>query len=80
MLFRSETLGIDCRVIKPDYIGPETETNDDGSFYNIWGSLRKLVKNGSSSYEEYAGYPLADFETVAQIEQWDKWPKSSWWD
>ncbi len=75
-----EILGIDCRVVKPDYIGPEPETLSDGSFYSIWGSLRKIVKNGSSSYEEYAGYPLADFETIAQIEQWEKWPKSNWWD
>jgi uroporphyrinogen decarboxylase len=63
-----------------NYIGPEPEVLDDGSFYNIWGSVRKIVKNGSSSYEEYAAYPLADFQTPSEVEQWDKWPKSSMWD
>lgn len=75
-----ETLGIDCRVVTPNYIGPDTEVMDDGSFYNIWGSVRKIVKNGSSSYEEYAAYPLADFQTTSEVEQWDKWPESSMWD
>ncbi len=75
-----DTLGVDCRVVKPDYIGPEPEKLPDGSFYSIWGSVRKIVKNGTSSYEEYAAYPLEDFKTPAEVEQWDKWPKTSWWD
>jgi uroporphyrinogen decarboxylase len=75
-----ETLGIDCRVVTPDYIGPDMEVLEDGSFYNIWGSVRKIVKNGSSSYEEYAAYPLADFQTPTEVEQWGKWPKSKMWD
>jgi uroporphyrinogen decarboxylase len=75
-----ETLGIDCRVVKPNYIGPDPEILDDGSFYNIWGSVRKIVTNGSSSYEEYAAYPLAEFNTPAEVEQWNKWPTSSCWD
>ncbi len=75
-----EILGIDLRVIKPNYIGPDPEVLEDGSFYNIWGSVRKIVKNGSSSYEEYAAYPLTDFQTTSEVEQWDKWPESSMWD
>ncbi len=73
-------LGVDCRVVKPDYIGPEPEVLPDGSFYNVWGSIRKITENESSSYEEYAAYPLADFKTPGEIEQWEKWPDSSWWD
>ncbi len=75
-----DLLGVDCRIISPDYIGPEPEKNADGTFYSIWGSLRKIVDNGYSRYEEYAGFPLADMKTPAEVEQWEKWPNSSWWD
>ena len=75
-----DLLGVDCRIVSPTYIGPEPEKLPDGTFYNIWGSLRKIVDNGYSSYEEYAGFPLADAKSSAEIEQWEKWPRSSWWD
>ena len=75
-----DLLGVDCRIITPDYIGPEPEKNEDGTFYSIWGSLRKIVDNGYSRYEEYAGFPLADMKTPAEVEQWEKWPDRSWWD
>ena len=75
-----DLLGVDCRIISPDYIGPEPEVLPDGTFYSIWGSLRKIVDNGFSRYEEYAGFPLAGMATPGEVEQWDKWPESSWWD
>lgn len=75
-----DLLGIDCRIITPDYIGPELEKNSDGSFFNAWGSVRKIVQNEYSVYEEYAAFPLADAQTVSEVETWDKWPKSSLWD
>ena len=75
-----DILGVDCRILSPDYIGPEPETFDDGSFFSPWGSLRKIVRNEYSEYEEYAAFPLADFESVSDIEQWEKWPDSSYWD
>lgn len=74
-----DLLGVDCRIISPDYIGPEPEFNKDGSFYNVWGSVRKIVKNAYSEYEEYASFPLAEAETVSEIEQYEKWPESSFW-
>jgi len=73
-------LGIDCRMIWPDYIGPELEKFDDGTFYNELGSLRKLVRNDFSTYEEYAAFPLAEAKTKAEVDAWEKWPKTEYWD
>ncbi len=75
-----DILGVDCRILCPDYVGPETEVLEDGSFYSPWGSLRKIVRNAYSEYEEYAAFPLAGAESVSEVEQWDKWPDSSFWD
>jgi uroporphyrinogen decarboxylase len=75
-----QLLGIDCRIITPDYIGPETLKLSDGSFYSIWGSHRKLFSNEFSTYEEYASYPLAEAKSVAEVEFWSKWPNTKFWD
>ncbi|MDA3957522.1 uroporphyrinogen decarboxylase family protein, partial [Oceanispirochaeta sp.] len=75
-----DLLGVDCRIVSPDYIGPGMEVMEDGRFYNVWGSLRKIVTNEYSKYEEYAAFPLAEASSVAQVEQWDKWPSSDYWD
>lgn len=69
-------LGVDLRMVVPEYIGPQPEKLADGTFYNIWGSHRRLVSNEYSTYEEYATFPLAQAETVAEVETWDKWPRS----
>ncbi|MDC7235825.1 MAG: uroporphyrinogen decarboxylase family protein [Spirochaetales bacterium] len=74
-----DLLGIDCRIISPEYIGPVPETLEDGSFYSVLGSIRKAVRNEYSEYEEYAAFPLADAGSVAGVETWNKWPQSSWW-
>ncbi len=73
-------LGVDMRVVYPDYIGPQPEQLNDGSFYTEWGHHRKTVKNEYSEYQEYASFPLAAFTTAKEIEEWDKWPKAEWWD
>jgi uroporphyrinogen decarboxylase len=75
-----QLLGIDCRIVKPDYIGPEPEKLADGTFYTPWGNHRKLVQNDFSTYEEYASFPLARAATVAEVETWPRWPKSEYWD
>ena len=72
-------LGVDCRMIYPDYIGPEPEKLPDGSFYTPWGSHRRLVKNEFSSYEEYASFPLANCKTADEVRAWERWPKSDFW-
>jgi uroporphyrinogen decarboxylase len=73
-------LGIDCRLVSPDYIGPEPEKLPDGSYYTQWGDHRRLVKNNFSTYDEYASFPLADARSAAEVESWSKWPKTGYWD
>ncbi len=72
-------LGVDCRVVRPEYIGPPTETLPDGSFYIPWGSHRRLVSNEFSTYEEYASFPLAECKTAAEVRAWPRWPKPEYW-
>lgn len=69
----------DLRVIEPDYVGPKPERFSDGSYCDIWGTHRKLVKNKFGSYEEYASFPLATVETIKDIEAFH-WTRSEWWD
>jgi uroporphyrinogen decarboxylase len=73
-------LGIDCRMVYPDYVGPETEKLDDGTFYTPSGSHRRLVSNEFSTYEEYASFPLSEAESASEVEAWERWPTSEYWD
>lgn len=75
-----QLLGIDCRIISPDYVGPEPEKLPDGSYYTDWGSHRRLVRNAFSSYEEYASFPLAEAHSRAEVETWSRWPKPEYFD
>lgn len=73
-------LGIDLRLVAPDYIGPEPEVLEDGSFYNILGSHRRLVSNEFSTYEEYASFPLAKCKTADEVRSWKKWAHTEYFD
>ncbi len=73
-------LGVDCRVVAPDYIGPELQHFPDGSFFTTWGEHRKYVVNAYSTYEEYASYPLSAAKSLGEIRDWPYWPKSEYWD
>ncbi len=73
-------LGIDCRILHPDYMGPMPEKCKDGTFYTTWGNHRKLVRNDFSTYEEYASFPLYGISSASEVETWTRWPKSEYWD
>ena len=75
-----QLLGVDCRIVQPDYIGPEREIEADGSYYDVFGTHRKRVKNEYSTYEEYASFPLASVESTGEIESFKRWPKPTFWD
>lgn len=75
-----QLLGIDCRLVSPDYIGPEPQHFPDGSYLTPWGSHRKLVANPYSTYEEYASFPLSGAKTAADVETWAGWPQARYWD
>jgi uroporphyrinogen decarboxylase len=74
-----QLLGIDCRLVKPDYIGPEPKRFDDGSFFTPWGSHRRLIANEYSTYEEYASFPLAEARSPEDVLNWKTWPKTEYW-
>jgi uroporphyrinogen decarboxylase len=73
-------LGVDERIVGPDYIGPEPELLPDGTFYDARGSHRRKVSNEFSTYEEYASFPLAQANNKAEVETYSRWAHSSYWD
>jgi len=73
-------LGVDCRIVSPAYQGPEKEILPDGTYYDVFGTHRKRVSNEFSTYDEYASFPLAEMDTLAKIESYFRWPKTSFWD
>ncbi|SDM22716.1 uroporphyrinogen decarboxylase family protein [Halarsenatibacter silvermanii] len=74
-------LGVDCRQARPAYVGPAPLKKEDGAYVDRWGTVRQQVKNSSGGiYEEYAAYPLNDFESPAAIKSWEGWPEIGHWD
>ncbi len=71
---------VDLRYIAgPEYIGPSLEDGKD-----IWGVKRTTVnidlKGGTECYREVAESPLADAESLDEIENYPHWPSSDWFD
>ncbi len=73
-------LGVDCRVVAPDYVGPAPCVQPDGTYFDAWGIHRLGVPNDFSTYDEYASFPLAHARTVADVETWAGWPEPEHWD
>jgi len=75
-----QCLGIDSRIVTPNFIGPLPERFSDNTFYTQWGSHRRLFANEFSTYEEYASFPLAEVSSVTEVQNWERWPKTEYWD
>lgn len=75
-----QLLGVDCRLVEPTYVGPAPQLRPDGTYVDQWGMHRRRVANEFSIYDEYASYPLAEAQTVADVERWDGWPQPEHWD
>ncbi len=73
-------LGIDCRMVEPDYIGPSLDVLPDGTFYAMDGTHRKRFSNAFSTYSEYASFPLAGATTKAEVESYPHWRKPEYLD
>lgn len=73
-------LGVDCRLVAPDYVGPAPRVQPDGTYFDAWGTHRRKVTNDFSTYDEYAGFPLAEAQTIAEVETWGGWPDPDRWD
>ena len=73
-----QRLQVDVRWIAPDYVGPERSL-PGGIRVGPYGSWRKTQVHGFGSYEEYAGYPLAEATTAEDVHAWD-WSRTGFWD
>lgn len=72
-----DELGIDIRLVKPDYIGPPIKVHEDGSFFLPDGTHRKKVTNQFGVYEEYVAFPLSTCETIEELLEWNRWPDAA---
>jgi uroporphyrinogen decarboxylase len=57
------------------YVGPKPTGDTD-----IWGLRHRTMDYGTGAYSEVTNAPLAQFETVAEIEAHYAWPQADWWD
>jgi uroporphyrinogen decarboxylase len=62
----------------PPYIGP-TPKQDEQYRYDEWGKGFRMQAYGSGAYEEQVFYPLAQAETIADLEAYP-WPSPDWYD
>ncbi len=65
---------IDIRGVAPEYVGPKRTPKTD-----IWGVRRKEVYYGEGFYSEIDHYPLADSQTVDDLDG-HRWPSTDWFD
>ena len=65
---------IDIAGCGPAYVGPTREPGQD-----IWGVHRKEQSYGDGAYDEIDYYPLAEAQTVADLER-HPWPSADWFD
>ncbi len=72
-------LGIDCRMVTTRYVGAKARDLPDGTYIDAWGTHRRSVTNEFGTYDEYAGHPLAEAETVGDVLDWD-WASPDDWD
>jgi len=72
-------LGIDCRMVTTRYVGTKARELPDGTYIDAWGTHRRYVTNEFGTYDEYAGHPLAEAETVGDVLDWD-WASPDDWD
>jgi uroporphyrinogen decarboxylase len=71
-----ERLHIDRVVsVQPEYIGPPLEPG-----YDMYGRRHEDIDYGSGSYAECVYHPLAEYQTIEEIEQHYTWPTADWFD
>lgn len=71
-----QKLHVDYMVkVEPEYIGPSLPENQD-----VFGCLYRNIDYGTGIYEECIFHPLADFQTIEEIESNYTWPDPDWWD
>lgn len=61
--------------LSPTYIGPPIEPG-----YDMHGCRHQDVAYGTGSYDEVASHPLAQCNSVEEIEAYYTWPTADWFD
>lgn len=72
-------LGTDLRTLRLHYQGPPIPRFDDGRVQNIYGVIRRPVRNEAGLYMESCHWPYAGFQTIADVEA-HPWPDPAWFD
>ena len=71
-----ERLHIDKVVsVSPEYVGPPLPRATD-----MYGRRYRNISYGSGRYRECIHYPLAEYETIEEIEANYVWPTADWFD
>ncbi len=87
-----DVLGVDCRVVSYDLFCRDPDVDEqgpvggawrkaepDGSYRDIWGAHRMLVKNPFGALDQFASFPLGHAETTGDMQSY-RWPSPAWWD
>jgi len=74
-----QELGIDIRLVEPEYIGPKLQRSPDGKVKDIWGVVRKQIDYSEGSYLEVDHYPLEGNIDISDIENYP-WPNPDHYD
>ena len=72
-----DRLHVDVPVyVAPAYAGPPAAANED-----TFGCRYEWADYGSGRYLECVHHPLAEFQTLGEIERhYDRWPRADWYD
>ena len=70
-----EVIGIDYKTIRPKYVGPPLQTYKNGDFDTDWG-----IRRGGYHYGQPLTRPLADFNSVAEIQKHYRFPEPDHYD
>lgn len=76
---------VDLRYIPgPRYIGPPLDLHAQNFDQDIWGVMRRSVSvptaHGREEYKEVYRSPLANAQTVEDVESYNHWPSADWFD
>lgn len=73
-----KTFDMDRMGVWPAYTGPDSKKYDDGTYENMFGVRMRDVNYGKGVYSEAVGFPLANAESIKEIEQ-HPWPSADWY-
>lgn len=62
-------------IVGPRYVGPPLRSG-----YDMWGCRYENVDYGGGTYAECVEHPLAQYQTVEEIEANYTWPTADWFD